>query len=683
MLDVVRKSLVEEAVQSPNLLADLAGLETYIAESYDARSFIELLQNADDAGASRFYAEQVGGFLIVANDGECFSQADFESLCRSSASSKSRGETIGYRGIGFKSVVGVASRVHLVSDGLAATFCRRKTEAEIPSATKVPLIRVPHELDLSTVANATPKITSLQERGYKTIFVLEDLVDHAVATEFDSFDSAALLFLRNIKEADLIGAESQKIVAETKNHSSDCRHISIKDNDSLTEWKVHEKASVSIASRVEQGAVVAMSGEEAVVHAFLPTHEKSGLGAKVNGDFSTDPSRTKVVLDERSGSCIADVAEFVLELIDRGLKGDQTDAIASFVPQEDIRMAEFERPSFKRLLFGELLKRGKQRFSSLALRPAWFESVQDFHAVALASGLNVLSSDFEKVVGLGLFLRALGAKEPSLDELAVGLKSTALSAKAAVAVAARVSDLQLVGQLSVDFGDWKIWSTEGKVVSTNELKQKPTPVENTTLLAEKLGGEKILSQFLDRTIGEEQSKAAFEPVLNKPPARDSEGTPAATFLDERIAGLGVKEQVESSRKHAADAANSVTKWRSAEIQVMQYLESQGWRVTDVSKRNVGYDLEGISPDGEKFYFETKSLSRVGELFSLSTNEEVVARQHGKNYILALVHVSSKYFEIDMIPDPANHLPFVRQCKQWAWVCETYPFNPQRIEYGIQ
>lgn len=104
-------------------------------------------------------------------------------------------------------------------------------------------------------------------------------------------------------------------------------------------------------------------------------------------------------------------------------------------------------------------------------------------------------------------------------------------------------------------------------------------------------------------------------------------------------------------------------------------------MTDVSKRNVGYDLEAISPDGESFYFETKSLSRVGEIFSLSTNEEVVARQHGKNYVLALVHMTSAYLEIDLIPDPANNLPFVRQCKQWAWVCEMYPFNPQRVQYG--
>lgn len=45
---------------SPGLLADLANFERYVAETYSAHSFIELLQNADDAGAKRFLVMQDG-----------------------------------------------------------------------------------------------------------------------------------------------------------------------------------------------------------------------------------------------------------------------------------------------------------------------------------------------------------------------------------------------------------------------------------------------------------------------------------------------------------------------------------------------------------------------------------------------------------------------------------------------
>jgi hypothetical protein len=49
ILTSVRDELLGEAQASPGLLADLANLERYVAETYSARSFIEQLQDADDA----------------------------------------------------------------------------------------------------------------------------------------------------------------------------------------------------------------------------------------------------------------------------------------------------------------------------------------------------------------------------------------------------------------------------------------------------------------------------------------------------------------------------------------------------------------------------------------------------------------------------------------------------------
>jgi len=99
----IRESFIKEALSSPMLLYDLANMEVYIAESYYNRSFIELLQNADDALSRRFYVSSMSNILIVANDGRTFNEQDFYSICRSGVSTKKRGgKTIGYRGIGFK-----------------------------------------------------------------------------------------------------------------------------------------------------------------------------------------------------------------------------------------------------------------------------------------------------------------------------------------------------------------------------------------------------------------------------------------------------------------------------------------------------------------------------------------------------------------------------------------------------
>ena len=119
----IQQQFIQEATHSPLLLSDLASMETYIAESYRDRSFIELLQNADDANSKRFIIKRTGHFLIVANDGRLFTENDLIAICRSGASTKKRGgSSIGYRGIGFKSVVNLAERVHIISGELSLNF---------------------------------------------------------------------------------------------------------------------------------------------------------------------------------------------------------------------------------------------------------------------------------------------------------------------------------------------------------------------------------------------------------------------------------------------------------------------------------------------------------------------------------------------------------------------------------
>jgi hypothetical protein len=202
LLDEVRIPLLSEARQSPNLLSDLAGLEQYVAESYDARSFTELLQNADDAGANRFFVGRHGDCLCVANDGHCFSREEFESLCRSAASNKTRASSIGYRGIGFKSVVSFAEKVYVVSGGQDVVFCRTQTRQELPGAKRVLLVRIPHQ-PTSEDRKALDNAQSLLADGYKAVFVFSDLVGHAIETEFGAFDATSPLFLRHVRQVTL------------------------------------------------------------------------------------------------------------------------------------------------------------------------------------------------------------------------------------------------------------------------------------------------------------------------------------------------------------------------------------------------------------------------------------------------------------------------------------------------
>ena len=98
----------------------------------------------------------------------------------------------------------------------------------------------------------------------------------------------------------------------------------------------------------------------------------------------------------------------------------------------------------------------------------------------------------------------------------------------------------------------------------------------------------------------------------------------------------------------------------------------------MSRQNIGYDIEGQTPEGENVCIEVKSLDYPGQPFTLTSNEEAVARQKAQAYRLALVRQTNTHMEIAFIADPISQLQLTRQCRQWVWECATYDFTPDRF-----
>ena len=70
----------------------------------------ELLQNADDAGATEATVEINSGEFIFSHNGQDFNEEQFASLCRFGFSNKRTLHTIGFRGVGFKSTLAWATK---------------------------------------------------------------------------------------------------------------------------------------------------------------------------------------------------------------------------------------------------------------------------------------------------------------------------------------------------------------------------------------------------------------------------------------------------------------------------------------------------------------------------------------------------------------------------------------------
>lgn len=663
MLEKLRGELLEEARRSPALLSDLAGLECYVAESYDSRSFIELLQNTDDAGASRFLIQRSGDFLFVANNGRPFTPEDFESLCRSAASTKQRGASIGYRGIGFKSVVGFAERIHLFSGELEATFSRERTAEEIPQATRVPLVRIPHHVEFSDRDRVSSTIQKLKDEGFHTIFVFGDLIASAIESEFAVFDATSLLFLRNIRQIELKATIDTIMTVRRDTVDTQSRVVSLGCANKTSLWTVMERDEIALGFVHGENGVARLDEQQAVVHAFLPTHDTTGFAVKINGDISTDPSRTRVIFDERTAAIIELVSKFIVSLFEEVLSkpslGSNSQLLSALVPFSDPRMASFQRRSFKTDLIASVQRIAKGRFEDLRCRPPWLNPV-DFESLAGETEIQVVPRRLDNVEGLANFLKYLGAREATLRDLSSGLCSTVPSLAGAAEVVAHITNLYATKQIETSSIDpnWLLWPVSETPDSLEKAKQANKSLDRlfTDLVGEKTG---VIGQ-LRRLLAD-----LTDPIT-------------AAVLVPSLPALGTPQPKSESSAIPTPRRLSLKRWRSAEQQVLELLAAQGWRVEDVSRQNIGYDIEGVSPQGEPAFVEVKAIENPGQPFILTSNEEAVARQKGSAYYVALVRQTITHLEVAFISDPANHLVLTRQCRQWVWECSSYTFSPERF-----
>jgi hypothetical protein len=102
-------------------------LNEQVGHQYHGRFAIELLQNAHDAltsggrpGRVEFLldpTEGASGVLYIANDGQPFREEDVEALSRLGQSSKNPEESVGNKGLGFRSVLEICRAPEIYSTG--------------------------------------------------------------------------------------------------------------------------------------------------------------------------------------------------------------------------------------------------------------------------------------------------------------------------------------------------------------------------------------------------------------------------------------------------------------------------------------------------------------------------------------------------------------------------------------
>ena len=682
-LQKLRESLITEAKSSPMLLSDLAGLEAYVSESYNSRSFIELLQNADDAKATKFYVKRSGDYLFVANNGRPFNIKDLESLCRSASSNKVRGTTIGYRGIGFKSVVSFAKEIHLISGDFEITFSKELSKQIVPQANKVPLIRIPHKLDKTIRSELAGEIKEIQDEGFNTIFIFSGVLANQIDEEYTSFANTTLLFLNSIQVIKI--HLSKKVTANIAviEENEKGRILRVSATDAISNWFVCSNSTCSIAFSMNKDKVQRLAKNEAIIHAFLPTEDSCGLGVVVNGDFSTDPSRRHLIMDETTKNVILNLAQLYASLLKYALANKDRNMVDALMPYFDLKLIQLMKQSFER----EFAQRVKDAFgkelSNIRLAPSWL-NVEDFAKIMEASNLSFIAPGCSDVIGLNDLLKYLGNKPEDVDSLLKKVSKAEISVLGNAQIMAAGIKGALMNHRFSSLTTMPLVISNGRLCSLKEINDDEEEIDESyvQLLLDSGVSENDISQFLKKMGLSKINEVQFSDDDDDDYTFNDEDDDEDNYGNEESYNPTTVSQwfndAESSSKQVVNN-DGIQKWRSAEENTLVALNANGFRLKDVSKQNLGFDLEGSDPNGKNIYIEVKSIDYVGQKFRMTNNEFAAAQYKPGNYYLALVHQNKDSFEISLIKDPVNRLNLTRQVVQWVWECSDYEYKPMRFK----
>lgn len=666
-VDQISKEFIAEAVNSPHLLEDMAAMEKYMAESYGGRVFIELLQNADDANSKNIKICEFNGNLIFANNGRPFDENDVISICRSGVSSKKRGTHIGYRGIGFKSTTYLTSEILIYTANTFFTFskelCSKKLNKE---KDKVPTVRIPFKVDDNEIdLELLGFLRSLSNEGFETIFIFENANLGEFIDEVKEINYGYFIFLRNVEdcEINIKGYSSHYVIKREALEGYSVISTAKSNND---QWLIVENTTTKIAFKFQNRVIVPCKEEDALYYCFLPTFDKVIFPIKVNGDFSTDPSRKHLITDEITVDTISYIASDLCDRVFSVLNG-KANSVWSNLLQILSQKNAFSKAN---TILSDALKKKlessprmvlndgrKHAISTYRLFPDWLEVSEQIYIRKNSSYVNKQSIDV-----------AVYDSCPVVDEFIKQFSNEKYSLTDFVEI---MSDRGFVRELNHE--------TKGKIIG-NIIKSARTQ----SVLGEHLPVENIILQNNERIFtlsdvirGKEKE---LDPNTKKTINQYANQGDIAWFCDTHsIEKSTLLLEIPKSPDMVGSGSVSstiytkpvISKWRSAEQQCLELETSLGNKPVDVSKQNLGYDIVSKTPTGTARYIEVKSLATKGASISMTNNEYTAAHQFGDNYFLCLVIQSETSFNAIYIQNPLKNLQLEKRVKMWEWYCDNY------------
>lgn len=301
-------------------------LERIIQLYTDKSHFVyELLQNAEDAGATMIKFMQYPDHLEVLHDGHPFSVENLQGLCDIGKSDKINDlNQIGEFGVGFKSVFGICENVRLYSHPID------KDRDRGYQAFAVEIRDFTHPVDIEDqeiVSGYTTKFIFPYSVGHTfSGFQTTDKLNEVLAKRLQNLGITTLLFMKNLQEIDyeinLPKLKARGSYLLSKDRINDhCSLVSAIGESSKTKEEqlsylvftrpvagIQEGRTIDIAFSVsvdKEGKYEFQKSKYPYISVYFPTETESKLNFIVQGPYRTTPNRSSVPSDDKDNIALA------------------------------------------------------------------------------------------------------------------------------------------------------------------------------------------------------------------------------------------------------------------------------------------------------------------------------------------------------------------------------------------
>lgn len=344
-----REYLLQLSFSSSRIRQDKK-IELDMKQEYSGRELYEMIQNADDEGSPRIELELTeDNYLHIKNWGNRpFTEGGLLSIMRSFLSTKTdvayknaTVKPIGNKGLGFRSLLNWSDEITIHTNGVKCSFSEEIAQNEwktikqkgmtdgVLSEIDLHLFEQEHSGGLPLPILSIPKISkdtiTKQNRfdvnGACTTDIEVHCKELSVVNDIEqklySLPCSVLLFLRNIKQIDIICKGEKRVIEkiETTNIIDEYpQTITIIDNNQDIKFVVNKYLSEDRSYEVGVAYPLTKIAANRVLYSYFPTQVRLDVPAIYHGTFELNTSRNHLVDTVQNKKILDRLGEVAIEL---------------------------------------------------------------------------------------------------------------------------------------------------------------------------------------------------------------------------------------------------------------------------------------------------------------------------------------------------------------------------------